>query len=90
MATPHNSRLKTQTAYHAEIFRDIFQKCSPSHQGLPALFASSHKKFSGMLHHLELCGAAILFRFLPYKTHRARGLPVLAMPRALCVLRYFF
>ena len=60
-AIPHNSHRTVQAAYHAKIFRDILQKCSPSHQGLAALFASSHKKFSGALHHLELCGIALTF-----------------------------
>ncbi|WP_270914045.1 hypothetical protein [Allofournierella sp. CML151] len=45
LATPHNSRLTAQAAYHAKIFRAIFQKCSPSHQGLSVLFGSYHKKF---------------------------------------------
>ena len=58
-APPHNSRLGAQAACRAKIFRDIFQKCSPIRQGLPALFGSSHKKFFGTLHHLELCGVAI-------------------------------
>ena len=58
-APPHNSRLGAQAACRAKIFRDIFQKCSPIRQGLPALFGSSHKKFFGTLHHLELCGVAL-------------------------------
>jgi len=58
-ATPHNLRLTPQAAYHAKIFRDIFQKCAPIYQGLAVLFGSSHKKFSGVLHHLELCGIAL-------------------------------
>ncbi|MDM8201507.1 hypothetical protein [Allofournierella massiliensis] len=60
-AMPHNSHRTAQAAYRAKIFRDIFQKCSPSHQGLAALFASSNKKFSGALHHPELCGIALTF-----------------------------
>ena len=58
-APPHNSRLGAQAACRAKIFRDIFQKCSPIRQGLPALFGSSHKKFFGTLHHLGLCGVAL-------------------------------
>ena len=60
-APPHNSRLGAQAACRAKIFRDIFQKCSPIRQGLPALFGSSHKKFFGTLHHLGLCGVALKF-----------------------------
>ena len=44
-----------QAAYRAKIFRGIFQKCSAIHQGLPVLFGSSRKKFSGALHHLKEC-----------------------------------
>ena len=61
-APPHNSRLGAQAACRAKIFRDIFQKCSPIRQGLPALFGSSHKKFFGTLHHLGLCGVALTLR----------------------------
>ena len=63
-ATLHNSRLTAQAAYHAKIFRAIFQKCSPSHQGLSVLFGSYHKKFSGALHHLELRSAALKLVFV--------------------------
>ncbi|WP_283128485.1 hypothetical protein, partial [Allofournierella massiliensis] len=49
-AAPHNLRSTPQAAYRAEIFRDIFQKRSPIHQGLAALFGSSHKKFPDALH----------------------------------------
>jgi len=42
-----------QAAAHVKIFRDIFQKCSPIHQGLAVLFGSSHKKFSDAFHRLE-------------------------------------
>nr|WP_317407978.1 hypothetical protein [Fournierella massiliensis] len=59
MATPHNSRLTAQAAYHAKIFRGIFQKCSGVYQGLAVLFGSFRKKFSGVLHHLELCSIAL-------------------------------
>ena len=62
-APPHNSRLGAQAACRAKIFRDIFQKCSPIRQGLPALFGSSHKKFFGTLHHLGLCGVALILFF---------------------------
>src|SRR5699024_8279427 len=58
-ATQHNSRRTAQAAYRAKIFRGIFQKCSSIHKGLPALFGSFRKKFSGALHHLELCGVAL-------------------------------
>ncbi|WP_140401665.1 hypothetical protein [Gemmiger sp. An50] len=44
-APPHNSRRLAQAAYRAKIFRGIFQKCSPSHQGLPVLFGSFRKNF---------------------------------------------
>ncbi|WP_140401720.1 hypothetical protein [Gemmiger sp. An50] len=44
-ALPRPSRLTAQAAYRTKIFRGIFQKCSPSHQGLPALFGSFRKKF---------------------------------------------
>ena len=43
--TPRNSRLPAQAAHHAEISRDVFQKCWPTHQGSPALFGSYHKNF---------------------------------------------
>ena len=60
VATPYNSRLPAQAAYRAKIFRGIFPKCSPSHQGLSVLLGSFRKKFSRALHHLELHRAATI------------------------------
>ena len=44
-----------------KIFRHIFQKCSGIHQGFPALFGSSGKKFSDAIYHLSLCGITEIF-----------------------------